>query len=76
MRYKEFKIIVEATLQPSELFQIKHIDWRPAAFLKKLQDRTPFIKVQGKEEVIPVKGEFERLKNQINSVVQAKKKKS
>jgi len=74
MRFKEFKIIVEATLQPSELFQIKHIDWRPAAFLKKLQDRTPFIKVQGKEEVIPVKGEFERLKNQINSVVQAKKK--
>jgi len=74
MRYREFKIIAEATLQPSELFQIKHLDWRPAAFLKKLQDRTPFIKVRTGEKVIPAKGEFERLKNQINSIVKAKKK--
>jgi hypothetical protein len=73
MRYKEFKIIVEATLQPSELFQIKHINWRPAAFLKKLQDRTPFIKSQTGEKVIPSKGEFERLQKQINDVVKAKK---
>lgn len=74
MRFKEFKTVVEATLMPSELFQIKHLDWRPAAFLKKLKDRTPFIKAKGGDELIPAKGEYERLAKQINQVVQAKKK--
>ena len=74
MRFKEFKTVVEVTLMPSELFQIKHLDWRPAAFLKKLKDRTPFIIAKGGEEVIPAKGEYERLATQINRVVNAKKK--
>ena len=74
MRFKEFKTVAEATLMPSELFQIKHLDWRPAAFLKKLKDRTPFIMAKGGAEVIPAKGEYERLVTQINRVVDAKKK--
>jgi hypothetical protein len=75
MRAKDF-IIIEAKLTPGELFVQKHLDWRPAALLKKLQDRTPFVDSLGPnaKQYIPAKGEFARLKPIIDAAVKARLK--
>jgi hypothetical protein len=74
MRAKDF--ISEAKLTPGELFVQKHLDWRPAALLKKLQDRTPFVDALGPNgnQYIPAKGEFSRLKPIIDAAVKARMK--
>lgn len=70
---RAFEILSEAKLQPGELFVAKHIDWRPAAFLQKLKNRTPFVQVIGGEEFIPAPGEYNRLKSEVESAVEARK---
>lgn len=72
MRAHEF--FIEAKLQPGELFVPKHLDWRPAAFLQKLKDRTPFVQTIGGEEFIPEPGEYDRLKAEVELVTQARMK--
>jgi hypothetical protein len=74
MRAKDF--IAEAKLTPGELFVPKHLDWRPAALLQKLQDRTPFVDILGPSatQYIPAKGEFARLKPIIDAAVKARLK--
>jgi hypothetical protein len=74
MRAKDF--IAEAKLTPGELFVPKHLDWRPAALLQKLQDRTPFVDALGPAatQYIPAKGEFARLKPIVDAAVKARLK--
>lgn len=68
-------ILVEATLQPNELFKPKYLDWRPAAFLQKLKDRTPFVdKLTGGNRYIPLKSEYNRLKPIVDAAVKARLK--
>jgi hypothetical protein len=72
MRAKEF--LIEAKLTPAELFG-KHLNWRPAALLQKLKDRTPFVDSLTPEkakEYIPAEGEYERLKPMIDAAVAAR----
>jgi hypothetical protein len=73
---RAFEILNEAKLQPGELFVPKHLDWRPAAFLQKLKDRTPFVQTIGGEEFIPEPGEYKRLKLEVEMAVQARLKNS
>jgi len=74
MRAKEF--ITEAKLTPGELFVPKHLDWRPAALLQKLQDRTPFVDSLGPnaKQYIPAEGEYERIKPIVDAAVKARLK--
>ncbi len=74
MRAKDF--IIEAKLTPGELFVQKHLDWRPAALLQKLKDRTPFVDALGPNanQYIPAKGEFQRLKPIVDAAVKARLK--
>jgi len=76
MRAKDF--IIEAKLTPGELFVPKHLDWRPAALLQKLQDRTPFVDALGPNanQYIPAEGEFERIKPIVDAAVKARLKDS
>lgn len=67
MRAKEF--IIEAALTPAALFEPKYLDWRPVNFLKKLQDRTPFVDKDG-NQYIPNDGEYARLKPSVDKAIQ------
>jgi hypothetical protein len=71
---RAFELLSEGKLQPGELFVAKHLDWRPAAFLKKLKDRTPFVQSIGGETFIPEPGEYKRLKSQVEAAVEARLK--
>jgi len=68
---RAFEILHEATLKPGVLFVPKHLDWRPAAFLQKLKDRTPFVDPEG-NQYIPAPGEFKRLKPIVDAAVKAR----
>jgi hypothetical protein len=72
MRFKEF--LLEGKLTPAEVFG-KHLNWRPAALLTKLQQRTPFVDSLGPNanKYIPAEGEYERLKPAIDAAVEARK---
>lgn len=67
MRATEF--LTEAELTPAALFEPKYLKWRPVNFLKKLQDRSPFVDKAG-NQYIPNKGEYERLKPFVEKAVQ------
>jgi hypothetical protein len=71
MRAKEF--LIEAKLTPAEVFG-KHLNWRPAALLQKLQDRTPFVDALGPNanKYVPAEGEYQRLKPMIDAAVAAR----
>lgn len=71
---RAFELLTEEKLQPGQLFVPKHLDWRPAAFLQKLKDRTPFVQTIGGEEFIPEPGEYKRLKAEVEMAVQARLK--
>jgi hypothetical protein len=66
MRAKDF--LPEATLDPGSLFEPKYLEWRPANFLKKLKDRSPFIDKAG-NEYIPNEGEYNRLRTAVEKAV-------
>ena len=70
MRATEF--LTEAELTPAALFEPKYLKWRPVNFLKKLQDRSPFVDKAG-NQYIPNKGEYERLKPFVEKAVQSPK---
>jgi hypothetical protein len=81
MRYNDFKIIesklFEGRLTPGELFVPKHLDWRPANFLKKLKDRTPFVdSADGStaNQYIAEPGEYARIKPIVDAAVAARLK--
>jgi len=75
---RAYEFLSEAKLTPGELFVPKHLDWRPAAFLEKLKNRTPFVDALGPEanEYVPAKGEYKRLKPIIDAAVQSRLKDS
>lgn len=58
MRAKQF--LTEKPLDPKALFDVGRLEWRPAAFIKKLEDGTPFVDKAGKQ-YYPEEGEAERL---------------
>lgn len=58
MRAKEF--LIEKPLDPGALFDPRHLEWRPAAFLKKLEAGTPFVDKEG-NEFYAEEGEAKRL---------------
>lgn len=66
MRAKEF--LIEKPLAPNALFDPGRLDWRPAAFLKKLEAGTPFVDKEG-NEYYPDEGEAERLAPIVNRTV-------
>jgi hypothetical protein len=78
MRAKEFIFeskLDEAELKPSELFNTlndRHL-WRPAAFLQKLKDGSPFVDKAG-NLYYPEQGEFERLSPLVNGFLKKVKK--
>ncbi len=67
MRAKEF--LSESPLRPGALFDPNYLNWRPQNFLKKLQDRTPFVDKDG-NKYIPAEGEFERVKPIVNQTLE------
>jgi hypothetical protein len=67
MRAKEF--LIEKALDPSALFDPRHLNWRPAAFISKLHSGTPFVDKQG-NEYYPEEGEGERLEPIVTKTVQ------
>lgn len=71
MRAKDF--LIEGTLTPQEIFG-KHLNWRPAALLAKLQASTPFVDSLGPNanQYIPAPGEYERLQPLIDAAMQAR----
>jgi hypothetical protein len=71
MRANDF--LIEGALTPAALFEPKYLGWRPVNFLKKLQDRTPFVDKQG-NQYIPNKGEFERLQPLVNKAIKDRTK--
>jgi len=72
MRAHEF--LTEATLTPGQLFDERHLSWRPEAFLKKLKDQTPFVDSpeSNANQYIPAKGEYARIKPIVDAAVQAR----
>ena len=71
MRARDF--LIEGTLTPQEIFG-KHLNWRPAALIAKLQANTPFVDSLGPNanEYIPAPGEYERLQPLIDAAMQAR----
>lgn len=75
MRATEF--LFEGRLTPGELFVSKHLDWRPANFLKKLKDRTPFVDSADESTANQYKaapGEYARIKPIVDAAVAARLK--
>lgn len=66
MRALEF--LTEAPLTPANLFDPRHLNWRPQNFLKKLEAGTPFVDKEG-NEYYPEEGEFARISPTINGVL-------
>jgi len=66
MRAKEF--LTESPLTPANLFDPRHLKWRPQNFLQKLKDQTPFVDKAG-NKYYPDKGEYERLAPTIKGVL-------
>ena len=58
MRAHQF--LTEAPLTPANLFDPRHLKWRPQNFLKKLEAGTPFVDKQG-TKYYPEEGEFARI---------------
>jgi hypothetical protein len=58
MRALEF--LTEAPLTPGNLFDPRHLKWRPQNFLKKLEAGTPFVDKSG-NKYYPKEGEFARI---------------
>jgi hypothetical protein len=58
MRALEF--LTEAPLTPGNLFDPRHLKWRPQNFLKKLEAGTPFVDKSG-NKYYPEDGEFARI---------------
>lgn len=71
MRATEF--LTESPLIPAALFEPKYLEWRPVNFLKKLQDRTPFVDKEG-NKYIPNQGEYARLKPLVDKAIQDRMK--
>lgn len=74
MRAKEF--LLEAKLVPGQIFEPKHLDWRPQALLQKLKDGTPFVDALSSDatEYFPAPGEYQRLKPLIDQAISARMK--
>jgi hypothetical protein len=66
MRALEF--LTEAPLTPANLFDPRHLKWRPQNFLKKLEAGTPFVDKAG-NKYYPEEGEFERISPIVNGVL-------
>jgi hypothetical protein len=66
MRANEF--LTEAPLTPGNLFDPRHLKWRPQNFLKKLEDGTPFVDKAG-NKYYPEEGEFARLSPVVNGIL-------
>lgn len=67
MRALEF--LTEAPLTPGNLFDPRHLNWRPQNFLKKLEAGTPFVDKSG-NKYYPEDGEFERITPIVTQILQ------
>lgn len=67
MRATEF--LTESPLNPSALFDPRHLDWRPANFLKKLKDGTPFVDKE-RNQYFPNKSSYKTAKLVIDELLE------
>jgi hypothetical protein len=71
MRAKEF--LTEDNLRPANLFDPRHLSWRPMALIAKLEQGTPFVDKQG-NNYFPTEGEAARIKPIVDKTLAALKK--
>jgi hypothetical protein len=65
---RAYQFLTEAPLTPGNLFDQRHLNWRPQNFLKKLEAGTPFIDKDG-NEYYPEDGEFARITPIVNQTL-------
>ena len=67
MRATEF--LTESPLTPANLFDPRHLDWRPANFLKKIKDGTPFVDKEG-NQYFPSESSYQSAEVTINNLLE------